>query len=148
MKRTDPPEMPNVVLTLGTFDLPHVGHMHLFETCRKIAGREGWVHVAVNPDEFIAQFKGRPPVMTYEERTAILRSNKHIDRLYPTPGPDAKPLIEEVNPNFLVIGVDWAPPKDYYAQLQITPEYMAEKGITLLYVDRIGNHSSTDLKAR
>lgn len=138
----------NTVLTLGTFDLPHAGHMYLFETCRKIAGQQGWVHVAVNPDEFILEFKGRSPVQTFAERMSILRSNRHIDRLYPTPGPDAKPLIEEVKPNFLVIGVDWAPPKDYHAQLQITPEYLEERGIALLYLDRIGGHSSTSLKAR
>jgi cytidyltransferase-like protein len=138
----------NNVLTLGTFDLPHAGHMYLFEQCRKIAGREGWVHVAVNPDEFIEEFKGRPPIQTYMERVAILSSNKNIDRIYPTPGADAKPLIEEVNPSFIVIGVDWAPPKDYYAQLQITPEYLAERGIGLLFLDRVGGHSSTNLKAR
>lgn len=136
------------VLTMGTFDLPHTGHFHLFEQCRKIAGEGGEVHVGVNPDEFIAQFKGRPPVQTYEERTSILRGSRWIDFIHQTPGPDAKPLIELVQPDFLVIGVDWAPPKDYYGQLQITQEWLAEREIALLYLDRLGDHSSTNLKAR
>lgn len=136
------------ILTLGTFDLPHTGHMWLFEQCRRIVGSQGFVHVAVNPDEFIERFKGRPPIQTYAERTAILRSNRHIDKLYKTPGEDAKPLIELVKPDFLIIGADWAPPKDYYAQLQITPEWLEERGIALLFLARLSDHSSTNLKAR
>lgn len=137
-----------VVLTLGTFDLPHSGHMYLFEQCRRIAGRKGKVHVAVNPDAFILEFKGRAPVQTWEERVSILHAIKYIDNLWETPGPDAKPLIGSINPDFLVIGSDWAPPKDYYGQLQITQEWLAERNIALLYLDRIGEHSSTNLKAR
>jgi glycerol-3-phosphate cytidylyltransferase len=136
------------VLTLGTFDLPHPGHMYLFEQCRAIAGRKGEVNVAVNPDWFIEKFKGRAPVQTWAERAAILGAVKFIDRIWETPGPDAKPLIEEVNPDFLVIGVDWAPPKDYYGQLQITQEWLADRHIALLYLDRLGDLSSTNLKAR
>lgn len=135
------------VLTLGTFDLPHPGHMYLFEQCRAIAGG-GEVHVSVNPDWFIEKFKGRLPVQTWEERMAVLGSVKYIDRLWETPGPDAKPLIEEVDPDFLVIGSDWAPPKDYYAQLQITQSWLSTRNIALLYLDRLGDFSSTDLKAR
>ena len=138
----------SIVLTLGTFDLPHSGHMHLFEQCRKIAGSGGEVHVAVNPDWFIEQFKGRSPVQSWAERVSILSAVKYIDTLHETPGPDSKPLIESINPDFLVIGSDWAPPKDYYAQLQITQEWLAERDIALLYLDRMGDHSSTNLKAR
>lgn len=136
------------VLTLGTFDLPHSGHMYLFEQCRTIAGKKGEVHVSVNPDWFIEKFKGRLPVQTWEERVSILGAVKYIDHIWETPGPDAKPLIEEVNPDFLVIGVDWAPPKDYYSQLQITQEWLADRNIALLYLDRLGDLSSTNLKAR
>lgn len=139
------------VLTLGTFDLPHSGHMYLFEQCRSIAGRRkhgGEVHVAVNPDAFILQFKNRLPVQTWAERVAILGAVKYIDHIWETPGQDAKPLIEEVNPDFLVIGSDWAPPKDYYEQLQITQGWLTDRNIALLYLDRLGDMSSTNLKVR
>ncbi len=122
--------------------------MYLFEQCKKIAGPDGEVHVCVNPDDFIARFKGRAPVQTWEERVAILHAVKYIDRIWETPGEDAKPAINAINPDFLVIGSDWAPPKDYYAQLQITQEWLAERHIALLYLDRMGDHSSTNLKAR
>ena len=135
------------VLTMGTFDLPHAGHMYLFQQCRAIAGAEGKVHVGVNPDEFIQEFKGRLPVQPLDERLAILNAVKYIDYLHHTPGPDARPLIERVSPDFIVIGVDWAPPKDYYGQLQITQEWLADRHIALLFLDLLGDLSSTNLKA-
>lgn len=138
----------STVLTLGTFDLMHPGHVHLFRQCRGIAGDDGKVVACVNRDEFIEQFKGRRPVQTFEERSELVRACRYVDDVYATPGPDAKPMIDSVLPDFLVIGVDWAPPKDYYAQLQITPEYLAERNIALLFLDRIGGYSSTELKAR
>ena len=122
--------------------------MYLFEQCKRIAGRKGKVHVAVNPDWFIEQFKGRAPAQSIDERLAILHACKYIDALHETPGQDARPLIDEVHPDFLVIGSDWAPPRDYYAQLQITQEWLADRSISLLYLDRLGSHSSTNLKAR
>src|SRR5690606_23381944 len=122
--------------------------MYLFQQCRKIAGSDGVVNVAVNPDEFVEEFKGQRPIQSYAERRAILSANKYIDNLFPTPGPDAKPLIEIIKPDFIVIGSDWAPPRDYYAQLDITQEYLYQKGIGLLYLDRVGEHSSTNLKER
>lgn len=136
------------VLTMGTFDLPHSGHMYLFKQCRAIAGQDGEVHVGVNPDEFIQEFKGRLPAQPLDERLAILFAVKYIDYLHATPGADAKSLIERVNPDFIVIGSDWAPPKDYYGQLSITQEWLADRDIALLFLDRLGDTSSTNLKTR
>lgn len=135
------------VLTLGTFDLLHPGHVMLLSACKQIAGQYGTVTVGLNRDSFVLEFKGKLPTQRYEERYEMLSSLRYVDAISPTPGPDAKPLIDLVNPDFLVIGSDWAS-RDYYAQLQITVEYLQEKKIVLLYLDRNSGHSSTELKER
>ncbi len=56
------------VITLGTFDLFHLGHLKLLKRCRDFAGEHGVVTVGLNTDEFITRYKGKPPVMSYEER--------------------------------------------------------------------------------
>lgn len=140
--------MSNHVLTMGTFDLMHPGHVHLFSVCRKIAGDGGTVTVAVNPDAFIVAFKGHPPIQTYDERAALVGSCRYVTSVVPNlSGADAKPVIEQVRANFLIIGDDWAT-RDYHAQLSTTPDWLAEHGIALLYLERRGALSSTDLKAR
>jgi cytidyltransferase-like protein len=137
----------STVLTMGTFDLLHPGHVRLFAACRAIAGTDGRVYVGLNEDEFIEEFKGAPPVQTYAERFEMVISLRSVDEIYPTPGSDAKPLIDQVRPDFIVIGSDWAV-KNYYGQLQISSEYLQENGIALLYLDRNSGHSSTELKGR
>lgn len=59
----------------GTFDIPHYGHIKLFETAKKIADE---VIVALNTDAFVLEYKGKLPVMKYFEREAILKKNQDI----------------------------------------------------------------------
>ncbi len=136
------------VLTLGSFDLMHPGHVELFETCRRIVGPEGRVVVSVNTSEFIEQFKSRPPTQTTAERVGMVGSTKYVDEVVQLDSPDAKPIIEEIGPDFILIGSDWAPPKDYHAQLSVTPEWLEDRRIVLLFQSRSGRFSSTNLKER
>ena len=104
------------VLTLGTFDLLHVGHLNLLRHCREIAG-SGVVTVAVNTDEFIERYKGRPPVMTLEERMTLVGALYVVDEVLPNDQPDgsAKDVIEAAHPDVIVVGDDWAD-RDYLGQ--------------------------------
>lgn len=132
------------VYTGGTFDLFHHGHANLLRQCYKI----GRVVVSLNTDEFIKEYKGKPPVMTYEEREKALLSCRWVDEVVPnTGGADSKPAIESVKPDFIVVGSDWAK-KDYYAQMQFTQEWLDERDITLLYVPYTLNISTTEIKNR
>lgn len=138
----------NRVLTMGTFDTLHPGHLYLFEQCKRIAGEGGKVTVTVNTDAFVAKYKGRPPIQSEDDRMAMVAAVRHVDEVYFLNQQDAKPAIEAIHPDFIVIGMDWAPPKDYYGQLMVTPSWLYELGIGLIYLDRLGDHSSTNLKAR
>lgn len=137
-----------IVYTGGTFDLFHAGHAFLLRECRKLAGREGRVVVALNTDAFIAAFKGKPPVCTYAEREAVLLSCRHVDEVIRnSTGADSKPTIEAVQPDIIAIGIDWAA-KDYYAQMNFTPQWLDSHGISLVYVPHPQPLSSTAIKAR
>lgn len=135
------------VLTMGTFDLLHPGHITLLRVCKEIAGPTGKLVVTVNSSEFVAQFKSKPPVQSTEERYSMVSAVRYVDEVFVNSSQDAKPLITSVNPNFLVIGSDWAT-KDYYAQLEITAEFLHSHEVALLYLDRNSAFSSTELKER
>lgn len=138
----------SIVYTGGTFDLPHRGHMRLLAHCKKMAGPDGQVVVALNTDEFIQEFKGRLPVMSYDEREAVLENLRFVDRVIPnTNGSDSKPAIMSIRPDFIVIGSDWAQ-KDYYKQMNFTQEWLDENDITLCYVPYTQGISTTELKKR
>ena len=140
--------MGKVVYTGGTFDIVHSGHVKFLEQCRKIAGVDGKVVVALNADEFIKAYKGKPPVMTYLERKEVLLGLRAVDQVVPNRnGADSKPTILDVGPDFIVIGSDWAK-KDYYAQMGFSQAWLDNLQITLIYVPYTEGISTTDLKRR
>lgn len=140
----------SIVYTGGTFDLFHVGHVQLLCACRKIAGPDGKVIVALNTDEFVEEFKGVKPTMSIQERTAVLLACKYVDDVVINiGGQDSTKTITKHGPvDFVTIGDDWAPPKDYYAQMGFTKEWLHENGITLLFIDRSTGMSSTIIRSR
>lgn len=140
--------MRRVLYTGGTFDIYHSGHANFLRQCRAIVGEDGEVVVSLNTDKFICDYKGKPPVMSYEERAQVLLSTKYVDRvIVNTGGSDSKPAISLVNPDFIVIGSDWAY-KDYYAQMGFTQEWLDERNIVLIYVPYTEGISTTELKKR
>lgn len=139
-----------IVYTGGTYDLFHAGHASFLAECRKLAGTDGKVVVALNSDAFIATYKARPPVCTYREREAVLRACRHVDEVIPNRvGADSRPTIEEVRPDFIAIGVDWAN-KDYYRQMSFDQEWLDARGISLVYLTHRFSEalSSSDIKTR
>lgn len=132
------------VLTVGTFDTIHAGHIDLLERCYEL----GRVVVGLNLDDFVERFKGKRPTNTYEERERVLSACRYVDEVLPNEdGEDSKTLILKVDPDYLVIGSDWAR-KDYYKQMQFTQDWLDSQNITLVYVPRIRKLSSTIIKER
>jgi glycerol-3-phosphate cytidylyltransferase len=133
-----------LVYTGGTFDLFHAGHVAFLQRCAEFGG----VVVALNTDEFIEAYKGKPPVISYEDRRRVLLACRYVDRVVPNVGgADSKPAIEMVSPDMVVIGSDWAK-KDYYAQMQFTQDWLDERGIGLAYLPYTIGISSTAIKER
>jgi glycerol-3-phosphate cytidylyltransferase len=133
-----------IVYTGGTFDLFHAGHVNFLRQCKKI----GKVIIALNTDEFIKEFKGKSPIMTYQERHDVLLSCRYVDEVIKNiSGADSKPSIISVMPDFIIVGDDWAK-KDYYKQMQFTQEWLDKLNITLAYIPYTRGISTTEVKKR
>lgn len=131
--------------TGGTFDLFHAGHVEFLEKCSQIADR---VVVSLNTDDFIEKYKGKPPVMSYWERQAVVEACQYVDSVVVNSGDeDSKVAIMAVDPDIIAIGSDWAR-KDYHAQMQFTQDWLDAWGISLIYIPYTKGISSTDIKAR
>lgn len=138
----------SIVYTGGTFDLFHSGHVNLLKKCREIAGEYGLVVVSLNTDDFIEEYKGKPPVCSDTERKAVLLACKYVDDVVMNiGGKDSKISIEQVKPDYIVIGSDWAK-KDYYTQMGFDQDWLDQRGIGLIYVPYTKEISSTKIKGR
>lgn len=137
------------VLVLGTFDLLHPGHIRFLEKARTVGDE---LVVALNTDDFVERYK-RPPIMTYEERATMLRALKVVYAVFPNfGGEDSKPAIihaqkDRLDPIVIVHGSDWMG-DSYMKQLQVTEDWLLQRGIGIKYVPYTEGISTTDLIRR
>ena len=92
------------VLTYGTFDLFHIGHIRLLERARALGDS---LVVGLSTDEFNLK-KGKKSVFGYAERFAILSAVRHVDKIIPEDNWEQK--LQDVIANEIdvfVIGDDW-----------------------------------------
>jgi glycerol-3-phosphate cytidylyltransferase len=137
-----------IILTLGSFDMLHVGHLELLETCRKMAGPDGRVVVGLNTDAFITRYKRRAPLQPYGQREEMLRSCRFVDLVVANLGEeDSRGVIETVRPDLLAIGDDWLD-RDYLGQLGITATWLQERHLAIEYVPRTRGVSTTQIRER
>lgn len=120
--------MNRAVLTIGTFDLLHYGHVDFLKEAAKLGD---YLVVGVNTARFAASFKP-PPVMSLDERMYAIRQLGYQAEENDGPG-DA--LIEACRPRVLAVGSDWAR-RDYLAQVHVTWTWLESRGVTLAYVPR------------
>jgi glycerol-3-phosphate cytidylyltransferase len=135
------------VATLGTFDGMHPGHIGLLETC----SRMGNVAVGVNTDEFVQQFKHVTPIFTLAERMRMVAGCRYVASVHINHAEGQGALIKQMLPTggVFVTGSDWAS-KDHLAQLGLADDrdFFARNRIEVLYVDRTGEWSTTELRTR
>lgn len=132
------------VYTGGTFDLLHRGHVNFLRRCAEF----GDVVVSLNTDEFIEKYKGKPPVMSFDERAEVLLGLKYVSEVIPNVGGvDSRLAIELSAPDVIAIGSDWAR-KDYYKQMMFSQDWLDERGIILCYIPYTDGISTTAIKGR
>lgn len=118
------------VYTGGTFDLFHSGHVNFLRRCAEF----GEVTVSLNTDEFVEQYKGRGPIISFEDRKTVLEACKYVSKVVENiGGQDSKPAILLEKPDLIVVASDWAR-KDYYLQMDFTQGWLDEQNIGLCYI--------------
>jgi cytidyltransferase-like protein len=129
------------LLTFGAFDLCHIGHIRLFKRCARLADE---VHVGLHTDEHVTDYK-RKPILSYEQRSAILEELPWITSVWPSDSHDTTPIIERVAPDLLAVGYDWLE-RDYLGHIGVTVDYLDDHRIGLVYLPREPSISTTEIR--
>jgi len=94
------------VITFGTFDVFHVGHLRIFERALSFGDR---LVVGISTDALSISKKGRPPVCSQDERSAIVAALRCVDEVFWEESLEEKAqYIRRYNADVLVMGDDWA----------------------------------------
>ena len=98
------------VLTYGTFDLLHHGHIRLLERAKALGDH---LTVAISTDEFNLG-KGKVCAYPYAERVFIVNAIQYVDKVIPETSWKQKIKdVQENNIDIFVMGDDWAGKFDF-----------------------------------
>ena len=99
------------VITFGTFDVLHVGHVRVLNRAAALGDR---LVVGVSSDALNFAKKGRNPVFTQDERMEIIRNIKVVDAVFVEESLELKrQYVTEHQADVLVMGDDWAGKFDF-----------------------------------
>ena len=120
------------IITYGTFDLLHYGHINLLKRAKELGD---YLIVAVSTDEFNG-IKGKRCYFPYDERKRLIESIRYVDLVIPENNWEQKISdIKEFKVDTFVIGDDWKGKFDYL------------KGFwQVIYLPRTPEISSTKIK--
>lgn len=124
--------MTTKIITYGTFDMFHIGHLRLLERLSKMADE---VIVAVSTDEF-NELKGKKTLIPYEQRAEIVEAICYVDKVIPESSWEQKiDDVQKYGIDIFAIGEDWRGKFDFLK------EYCE-----VVYLERTKNISTTELK--
>lgn len=123
------------VITYGTFDLLHYGHINLL---RRAKEQGDYLIVALSTDEFNWNEKQKKCYFEYDKRKQLLEAIRYVDLVIPENGWEQKISdVKEFKVDKFVMGDDWAGKFDFVE---------AETEAEVIYIPRTPEISTTQIK--
>ena len=121
-----------IVITFGTFDLFHIGHVNILKKSKKYGDK---LIVGVSSDELNYKKKSIYPVFKQEDRLRIIKSIKYVDEVFIEESLELKgEYIKQFNADILVMGEDWKGKFDEFKTI-----------CKVIYLPRTENISTSEL---
>ena len=93
------------VITFGTFDVFHIGHVSILERAKSYGD---YLIVGVSSDDLNFSKKGRKPIYSERDRKKIINSLSSVDEVFSEKSLDLKrQYINDFNAEILIMGDDW-----------------------------------------
>ena len=121
------------ILTYGTFDLLHYGHINLLRRAKKYGD---YLIVALSTDEFNLE-KGKKSYFDYNKRKSLLEAIRYVDLVIPEENWNQKINdMHEYHIDTFVMGDDWKGKFDF----------LKDEGINVVYLPRTPEISTSKIK--
>ena len=122
------------VITYGTFDLLHYGHINLLRRAKALGD---YLIVVISSDEFNWNEKHKKCYFTYEQRKALVEAIRYVDLVIPEESWSQKRSdMHEYHVDTFVMGDDWKGKFDF----------LEEEGVEVVYLPRTPEISSSKMK--
>jgi choline-phosphate cytidylyltransferase len=121
-----------IVITFGTFDLFHIGHLNILKRAKSYGNK---LIVGISSDDF-NKIKGKQAIYNHNDRLNIVSSIKYVDSVFLEESFEKKrEYILENNADILIMGDDW---KDKFNEFNDICK--------VIYIERTPDISTTEIK--
>lgn len=127
--------------TAGVFDLFHVGHLNILKRAKEQCE---FLIVGVSTDELVMEYKNKRPVISFEDRMAIVEGIKYVDMVVPQVNRDKYAAWEALQFNAMFVGDDWKGSKLFN---EVETKFQ-RVGVEIVYFPYTKGVSSTELKRK
>lgn len=122
------------VITYGTFDLLHYGHINLLRRAKALGD---YLIVAISTDEFNWEEKRKKCYFSYEQRKSLVEAIRYVDLVIPEENWEQKCKdIHTYCIDTFVMGDDWRGKFDF----------LKNEGVEVVYLPRTPEISTTQIK--
>ena len=123
------------VITYGTFDLLHAGHINLLRRAKELGD---YLIVVVSTDEFNWNEKRKKCYFSYEERKKLVEAVRYVDLVIPENNWEQKVSdVQEYHVDTFVMGDDWVGKFDYIEE---------KTDASVVYLPRTAEISTSQIK--
>lgn len=123
------------VITYGTFDMLHYGHINLLRRAKELGD---YLIVVLSSDEFNWNEKGKKTYFSYEQRKQLLEAIRYVDLVIPDESWNQKVTdVDLYKVDTFVMGDDWRGQFDFVAD---------ETSAEVVYLERTPEISTTQIK--
>jgi glycerol-3-phosphate cytidylyltransferase len=123
------------VITFGTFDLLHIGHINIFRRAKALGD---YLIVGISTDALNFSKKGKYPVYNQDDRLEIVKAIRYVDEVFLEESLELKrDYVQRYAADILVMGNDWEGKFDFCKDL-----------CQVVYLPRTENISTTEIKNR
>lgn len=122
------------IITYGTFDLLHYGHINLLKRAKELGD---YLIVALSTDEFNWNEKQKRCYFSYEQRKELLEAIRYVDLVIPEDCWEQKKSdVHNFYADVFVMGDDWKGKFDF----------LKEEGVEVIYLPRTPEISTSQIK--
>lgn len=126
-----------IVYAAGTWDMFHVGHLNILRSAKMLGDV---LIVGVSTDELVLKYKGHHPLLSYEDRVAVIESCRYVDAVVPQRALEKDEQLKKLDVDILVVGDDW------WEQKVKGHDFMVEDGRRVVYLPYTTGRSSSILR--
>lgn len=125
--------------TTGVYDMFHIGHLNILRRAKELCD---FLIVGVSTDELVEHEKHKTPIISFEDRCAIVEAIKYVDQVVPQTDKNKFGAWEKYHFDKMFVGSDWKATEAWNGfEKQFEP-----LGVEIVYLEHTDGISSSILR--